>query len=83
MLAAQRFTWRAANAGHARCVQLLLTAGVDVDATTMKGHIPLALACFWKHSECARLLVLAGANLHAPAMGTLLCASTMIQLELV
>ena len=54
------------GAGHPRCVKVLLAAGCRVDARSDRSMTPLACACMWKHAECAKILILAGATLQAP-----------------
>ena len=54
------------GAGHPRCVKVLLAAGCRVDARSDDSMTPLACACMWKHTECAKILILAGATLQAP-----------------
>ena len=50
------------GAGNPVCVKLLLEGGATVDCVSGKGLTALATACVWAHGDCARLLLLAGAD---------------------
>lgn len=53
----------AADKGHYRFVELLLTRGAAVDVKNKKGNSPLWLACNGGHLDVVQLLVSAGADI--------------------
>jgi len=55
--------WCAAAAGHCGIVRLLVSRGVNVNATTRTHSTPLRAACFDGHHEIAQYLVEHGANI--------------------
>ena len=52
----------AAHKGHERCLELLLMANADVDATDEHLRSPALLAASSGHEACLRQLIAAGAN---------------------
>jgi ankyrin repeat protein len=48
--------------GHESCLEILLKAGADVNASNLVGQTPLMLAASKKHTRMARLLLNAGAK---------------------
>ena len=57
------------GAGDPECIRLLLEAGATVDSVSGKGFTALAMACFWRHGDCAKLLLLAGADVEVQMPG--------------
>jgi len=52
----------AASGGHAKCVMLLLNSTNDLDEVDVKAQTSLSMAIRNSHTDCARLLLQAGAN---------------------
>jgi ankyrin repeat protein len=55
----------AAHEGHAECLQLLLDAGADKDATTNVNSTPLLIAAWKGHLECVEVLLKADCDVDA------------------
>jgi ankyrin repeat protein len=55
----------AASTGHPDLVQVLLTAGANIEVATASGITPLGAAAAAGHVEVAQLLLSAGANIAA------------------
>lgn len=56
--------------GRIACVELLVNAGVDIEAINNSGYTPLHYACATGKNECARLLLDRGANIEAKVSST-------------
>lgn len=56
----------AAQVGELECVELLLSAGADVNLVDIKGQSALHFAARFGKAPCARALIKAGANIEAP-----------------
>jgi len=65
----------AAADGDERSVALLLDAEADTDRCNAAGFSPLVAACCNGHRECARLLLLARADVDRPTVPTPPCAT--------
>lgn len=60
---------RASYGGHLEMVQLLLSKGAQIDATTIDGWQALHSACRWNNAEVAFLLIQNGADINAQTNG--------------
>ena len=62
--------WLCASSGHRKCVELLITAGADVNLTleTKSSSTPLNAAAWNGMTSCAELLIQAGADVNKAAI---------------
>ena len=56
--------WNASRNGHTRCVELLLEAGIGVNATDARGITCLMLAAQHGYDDCVQLLLQKGADVN-------------------
>ena len=56
--------WNASRNGHIKCVELLLEAGIGVNATDARGMTFLMLAAQYGYNDCVQLLLEKGADVN-------------------
>jgi ankyrin repeat protein len=62
-----------ASSEHYRVLRWLINAGADVDAVTALGQTPLLIACICRLTECALMLIAAGADVNVDSSGRTAC----------